>query len=63
MEWLKKIIQKLLKKNEIKLIEQHKDIEKLKNDFILDLRQYADFECDDRNGYKIIQNIRLKDMI
>lgn len=65
MEWLKRIIQKLFKKNEIKLIEKPKNIEKPKqarSNFILELKQNADVERDDRNGYKIIPNIRLGDM-
>ncbi len=66
MEWLIKIIQKLFKKDKIKLIEEPKNIQKTKeqrNDFILDLVQNADSERDDRNGYKIIPNIQLKDML
>ena len=66
MEWLIKIIQKLFKKDKIKLIEEPKNIQKTKeqrNDFILDLVQNADSERDDKNGYKIIPNIQLKDML
>lgn len=66
MEWLIKIIQKLFKKDKIKLIEEPKNIQKTKeqrNDFILDLVQNVDSERDDRNGYKIIPNIQLKDML
>lgn len=66
MKWLIKIIQKLFKKDKIKLIEEPKNIQKTKeqrNDFILDLVQNADSERDDRNGYKIIPNIQLKDML
>lgn len=66
MEWLIKMIQRLFKKNKMKLIEEPKNIQKTKeqrNDFILDLVQNADSERDDRNGYKIIPNIQLKDML
>ncbi len=66
MEWLKKLIRKLLKKDEIKLIEMPKEKETIKavgNNFKLKLKQSADPERDDRNGYKIIKNIRLRDMI
>lgn len=66
MKWLIKIIQKLFKKDKIKLIEELKNIQKTKeqrNDFILDLVQNADSERDDKNGYKIIPNIQLKDML
>lgn len=66
MELLKRIFQKLFKKNEIKLIDKPKNIEKsevTRNDFILSLRQDADLERDDRNGYRIIPNIKLKDMV
>lgn len=66
MEWLKRIIKKLLKKDTIKLIEEPKNIKESKNlraNFVLSLVQNADFERNDGNGYKINSNIRLKDMI
>lgn len=66
MEWLKKIIRKLLKKDTIKLIEEPKNTKKLENsraDFVLGLVQNADLERNDGNGYKINSNFRLGDMI
>lgn len=66
MEWLKKIIRKLLKKDTIKLIEEPKNTKKLENsraDFVLGLVQNADLERNDGNGYKINSNVRLGDMI
>ncbi len=66
MEWLRKIIQKLFRKNDVKLIEAPKKInttENIKKDFLRDLRQQANSECDDGNGYKIIPILKLKDMI
>lgn len=66
MEWLKRIIRRLLKKDTIKLIEEPKKIKKIENaraDFVLGLVQNADLERNDGNGYKINSNIRLGDMI
>lgn len=66
MEWLRKIIQKLFRKNDVKLIETPKKInttENIKKDFLRDLRQQANSECDDGNGYKIAPILKLKDMI
>ena len=66
MEWLKRIIKKLLKKDTIKLIEEPKNIKESENsreNFVLSLVQNADLECNDGNGYKINSNVRLKDMI
>lgn len=66
MEWLKKIIRKLLKKDTIKLIEAPTDIKKIENsraDFVLGLVQNADLERNDGNGYKINSNVKLGDMI
>jgi len=64
MKWLKKIIRKLFKKNEIKLIEQPKEyIKECRNNFKLQLKKEADLEKNDENGYKIIPDMNLKDMI
>lgn len=64
MKWLKKIIRKLFKKNEIKLIEQPKEyINECRNNFKLQLKKEADLERNDENGYKIIPDMNLKDMI
>lgn len=66
MEWLKRIIKKLFKKDTIKLIEEPKNIRRLENsrdNFLLSLVQNADLERNDGNGYKINSNVRLRDMI
>ncbi len=66
MGWLKRLFQKLFKKNEIKFIEESKNIKDLEgshSDFIFNLKRSANLERDDGNGYKIIPYIKLKDMI
>lgn len=66
MEWLKRIIKKLFKKENIKLIEEPKNIKRLKNsreNFLLSLVQNSDLERNDGNGYKINSNLKLRDMI
>lgn len=66
MEWIKRIWKKIFHRDKIKLIEAHNEIEnkqEIKNDFQVMLRQTANLEYDDRNGYKIIQKMKLKDMI
>jgi len=63
MKWLKKIIQKLFKKEEIKLIEEHKELSNARKDFRLHLIQTADLERDEGNGYKIIPPMKLKEML
>lgn len=66
MNWLKKIINKFLKKDNIKLIEAKSESKKTRNtreDFILGLIQNADLERNDGNGYKINSNIKLREMI
>lgn len=67
MEWLMHLIKKIFNKKEIKLIEAPKSIinekEEEKNDFVIMLKQTADLERDDRNGYRIIKNLKLKDMV
>ena len=63
MEWLKRIIRRLLKKDTIKLIEEPKKIKNSRADFVLGLVQNADLERNNGNGYKINSNIRLGDMI
>lgn len=66
MEWLIKLIKKLFSKRKIKLIEAPKTTiyqeEKNRNNFVVMIKQTADLECDDRNGYKIIKDVKLKDM-
>jgi len=66
MNWIKELIKRLFSKNKIKLLEQPKMVKNtwdIRNDFIIDLKKSAEIEQDDGNGYKIIQNIRLKDMV
>lgn len=67
MEWLVNLIKKIFSKRKIKLIEAPKTAidkgEKNRNNFVIMLKQTADLECDDGNGYKIIKNLRLKDMV
>ncbi len=66
MEWLKRIIKRLLKKDTIKLIEEPKHIKRWEDpreNFLLSLVQNADLERNDGNGYKINSNVRLRDMI
>lgn len=67
MEWLINLIKKIFRKRKIKLIEEPKTTidkdEKSINDFMIMIKQTADLECDDKNGYKIIKNLRLKDMV
>lgn len=66
MNWLKRIINKFLKKDNIKLIEAPSESKKFRNsreDFILGLIQNADLERNDGNGYKINSNTKLREMI
>ena len=66
MNWIKRILNKFLKKDNIKLIEEPRKSKEIKNsreDFVLSLVQNADVERNDGNGYKINSNVSLKDMI
>ena len=64
MNWLKALIRRLLKKNNIKLLDFSKDLEKdNKAEFKIMLKQRANIEADDGNGYRIKPNIKLKDRI
>lgn len=66
MNWLKELIERLFFRNKTKLLEAPKivqNVENNRNNFIIDLKRQADVEQDDGNGYKIIQNIRLEDMV
>jgi len=67
MKWLKKLIRKLFGIKKVKLIEEPKVIdykqENARNNFVATIKQTADLERDDRNGYKIIKRMKLKDMI
>lgn len=66
MNWIKELIERLFFRNKIKMIEAPKmfnDIKDNRNEFIVALKRQADVEQDDRNGYKIIPNLRLEDMV
>ena len=66
MTWIKELIEKLFFRNKIKMLEAPKivdNIENNRNEFIMDLKRQADVEQDDGNGYKIIPNLRLEDMV
>lgn len=63
MNWLRKIIDKIFNKNKVKLLEEPKKIEDKPNTFILELRQTANLEVDDGNGYGIIKRKSLKEMV
>lgn len=66
MEWLKKIIRKIFKKDNAKLLESPKSInyaEEKRNEFVINLKKQVEVEKDDGNGYKIIQNISLENMV
>jgi len=66
MNWIKELIEKLFFRNKIKMLEAPKivdNIENNRNEFIMDLKRQADVEQDDGNGYKIIPNLRLEDMV
>lgn len=66
MNWIKELIERLFFRNKIKMIEAPKifnNIEDNRNEFISSLKRQADVEQDDRNGYKVIPNLRLEDMV
>lgn len=67
MDWLKEIFKRIFFRNKIKLLEEPKvvteDFESKDNNFFINLRRQADLEIDDGNGYKIIPNMKLKDMV
>lgn len=66
MNWIKELIEKLFFRNKIKMLEAPKivdNIENNRNEFIMDLKRQSDVEQDDGNGYKIIPNLRLEDMV
>ena len=65
MNWLKKLINKILKKNKTKLLETSQifENEKQDNGFGMDLKRLANPEIDDGNGYKINRKLKLKEMI
>lgn len=64
MNWLKVLIKRIFIKNNIKQLDSPKNIEKDdKIDFKIMLKQQANLEADDGNGYQIKPNIKLKDRI
>lgn len=66
MNWIKELIDKLFFRNKIKMIEAPKifnNIQNNRNEFIVSIKRQADIEQDDGNGYRIIQNLRLEDMV
>jgi hypothetical protein len=66
MEWIRKILKKIFHKDKVKLIGTQKNVEnkkEIKNDFQVMLKQNSNLEYDDRNGYKIIPKMKLKDRI
>ena len=66
MKWLKRFLDKLFNKKEAKCIEAPKEenkTEEVKKDFRIMLKQTADLEQNDGNGYKIMPKLNLKDMV
>lgn len=66
MNWIKELIERLFFRNKIKMIEAPKNVENIdysRNDFIMNLKRQVEVEQDDGNGYKIITNLRLEDMV
>lgn len=66
MNWIKELIDRLFFRNKVKMIEAPKifnNIENNRNEFIMDLKRKADAEQDDGNGYKIIPQLNLKEMV
>jgi len=66
MKWLRQLIEKIFCRNKIKLLSEPKqsiNTKNVVNEFFIDIKRKAEVEQDDGNGYKIIQNIRLEDMV
>ena len=63
MFWFIRIIKKIFGKNMPLLIEESNDIIEKNNSFKIALKKQADLEINEGNGYKILKNIRFKDMI
>lgn len=66
MNWIRELIEKLFFRNKIKMLQEPKifdNIEQDRNEFVMELKRQADTEQDDGNGYKIISNLRLEDMV
>ena len=65
IKWLKEIFKKMFSK-QVLMIEEPKNIDVVvnnKSDFRIQLKQQADPEQDDGSGYKIINKLRLEDMV
>lgn len=66
IRWFKRIINNLFFRNKVKMLKAPKvfnAIQDDRNDFIVSLKKQADIEQDDGNGYRIIKNLRLEDMV
>ena len=66
MKWLKRLLEKIFKNRKIKYIEfprEENKTEETKSDFRIMLKQTADLEQNDGNGYKIMPKLNLKDMV
>lgn len=63
MFWLVRIIKKIFKKNIPLLTDNSNALIEKDNSFKIGLKQLADLEMNEGNGYKIIKNLRFKDMI
>ena len=65
MFWLKRISNEISIKNNTKELKATNEnaIESIKNDFRINLRQSANLEIDNENGYGIAKRHKLEDMI
>ncbi len=65
MFWLKRISNEISIKNNTKELKATNEnaIESIKNDFRINLRQSANLEIDNGNGYGIAKRHKLEDMI
>jgi len=64
MKWLKKLLDKLFDRNKQNLLDSPKSADSIqseKNIFISELKRQVNPEADERNGYKIAPQYRLKD--
>ena len=65
IKWFKKIFERIFS-SKILMLEEQKNIEVVrenKSDFRMHLKQQADPEQDDGSGYRIINKLRLEDMV
>lgn len=69
MKWLKSFFKKIFSKSKSNYLpepqhqQQLSDLNSQKQNFIVQLKSITDFERDDRNGYRIKPNLKLKDMV